>query len=59
MPLEAALAYLSERGCETPRVVRTSAPRGPRDDGTWRVVRARPGELIVGAFPDGEPQRET
>ena len=55
--LEDALALMKERGM-TPTVVTARAPRNPREDGTWRVIRVRGTELVVGAFQDGIPSDE-
>ena len=55
--LEDALSLLKERGV-TPTVVKTFAPRNPREDGTWRVIRVRGCELTVSAFQDGIPSDE-
>lgn len=59
MPLDAALEVNRRAGEAAPRVVYTMAPKGAQADATWRVVRVRPGEWVVGAFPDGDPARES
>ena len=55
--LEDALRVLEAQGA-TPTVVRTQAPRNPREDGTLRVIRVRGTELTVSAFRDGIPSDE-
>lgn len=59
MPLEAALEATRRAGEPAPRVVYTVAPKGAQADATWRVVRVRTEEWVVGAFPDGDPTRES
>lgn len=54
LPLEEALQRLRAQGVE-PQVVRTSDGRSARTGGTLRVVRVRPGQVVVSAFLDGAP----
>ncbi len=58
LPLDAALEKLAAAGVEPPTVEYTRAPRGEALQGAFRVVRQRPGYLVVARFADqaeGEP----
>jgi hypothetical protein len=63
LPLEKALDIARTWSME-PKVLVTCAPRrkGKEDtgarEGTFRVIRAREGELTVSAFQDGDPRKE-
>ena len=63
LPLGKAVETARTWGVE-PKVLVTCAPRrkGEEDtgarEGTFRVIRAREGELTVSAFQDGDPRKE-
>ena len=51
LPLDQALELARAAGLPEPRVERIEPEKHP--DGTWRVVRAKPGAWTVARFPDG------
>ncbi len=56
LPLEEARRRWTEAGQAMPVIRETADPRGARETGTLRVIRATDEEWIVARFWDGAPK---